>query len=201
MSTKLNLFLDLDQTLISAEKPKHLKSIDPSVKNNFVSHNMDGSYEVFERPGLQKFLTYIFENFNVSIWTAASKDYAMFIINNIIIGNHKNRKLNYVLFSYHCDISQHHSENGCTKDLRNIWKIYKVKGYNEQNTIILDDYFEDVYEKQKNNCIIAPEFKIISKEPHLDTFLSDLIPMLRDYNKNSETLAAACNNKFNSQIL
>ena len=40
----------------------------------------DGHYKVFERPGLQEFLDYLFANFNVSVWTAASKSYALFII-------------------------------------------------------------------------------------------------------------------------
>jgi hypothetical protein len=54
---------------------------------------MENYYIIFERPGLQQFLTFLFKNFNVSIWTAASKDYALFIIDKIIIAGNKNRKI------------------------------------------------------------------------------------------------------------
>ena len=63
-------------------------------------------YIIFERPGLQQFLTFLFKYFNVSIWTAASKDYALFIIDKIIIAGNKDRKIDYVFFSYHCGISK-----------------------------------------------------------------------------------------------
>lgn len=200
-NNQLCIVLDLDQTLISAEKPSDITNLDPVKKNNFTSHNMDDLYVVFERPGLQKFLAYIFENCNVNIWTAASKDYAMFIINNIILGNHKNRKLNYVLFSYHCDISQDKSKSGCTKDLNTLWDLYNIKGFNKNNTVIVDDYVEDVFDKQKNNCIIAPEFKINSANSANDTFLTDLIPYLRDYRGEVTDLTTACNKKFSAKIL
>ena len=77
----INILLDLDQTCISAESldgdepefnyqnPKHLKKA-----QKYRYEDMDGYYMVFERPGLQEFLDFLFKNFNVSIWTAASKD-------------------------------------------------------------------------------------------------------------------------------
>ena len=43
----------------------------------FSYHDMDGYYIVFERPGLQEFLDYLFANYIVSVWTAATKDYAI----------------------------------------------------------------------------------------------------------------------------
>ena len=105
---KPNIFLDLDNTIISAEAiedfPFTRKDILHKVMK-FTFYNMDGYYLVFERPHLQKFLDYLFKNFNVSVWTAASKDYALFIIDKIILKK-KNRKLNYVFWDYHGKISK-----------------------------------------------------------------------------------------------
>ena len=103
---KLNILLDLDETLISSKASEEFNFKNKKKMKKFDFEDMDGYYIIFERPNLQKFLTYVFENFNVSVWTAASKDYALFIIDKIIIGNRKNRKLDYIFFSYHCDISK-----------------------------------------------------------------------------------------------
>ena len=87
---KKNLFLYIDQTLICAcdlteYKCGKNKKLDEKACNKiFRKIEMGKQYTIFERPNLQNFLDFIFENFNVSIWTAASKDYALFIINKII---------------------------------------------------------------------------------------------------------------------
>lgn len=171
---KMNLILDLDETLISAEITEEFnfkKYKNKSQKFKFKS--MDGFYIIFERPHLQSFLDFVFENFNVSVWTAASKDYALFIINKFI--QTKKRKLDYIFFSYHCNVSKK-LKNG-TKDLSILWDLYKIPGYNAKNTFILDDY-DEVYKTQKNNCIIAKPFKFVDKNSEDDTFLLELIPLL-----------------------
>ena len=101
----MNVVLDLDQTLISAEDwdSKDFKKHKNKAKK-FEFHDMDGYYIVFERPNLQSFLDYLFANFNVSVWTAASKDYALFIIDKIILSK-PGRHLDWIFFSY-CDISK-----------------------------------------------------------------------------------------------
>lgn len=203
---KLNFLLDLDSTLISAKKERELKNITQAQRNKFIIHNMKDSggrvnYIVFERPGLQNFLTYLFNNYNVSVWTAASKDYAMFIIEKIVLGGNKNRKLDYVFFSFHCDVSEDKSSSACTKDLTMLWNLYKMKGYTSLNTLILDDYIEDVYDKQKNNCIIAPVFDIVDNYNPGDKFLIDIISVLRDNSEKSTTLVQAANEKFSADYL
>jgi TFIIF-interacting CTD phosphatase-like protein len=177
---KKNVILDLDQTLISAEPTEELDfKKDKEKMKKFVFHNMDNYYIVFERPGLQQFLTYLFENFNVSIWTAASQSYAMFVINKVILAGNSNRKIDYVFFSYHCDISQDLSPKKGTKDLSMFWNYFCMKGYSKNNTFILDDY-DDVYNTQKNNCIIAAPFEFVKDNSPNDNFLSELIKNLRE---------------------
>jgi TFIIF-interacting CTD phosphatase-like protein len=182
--------LDLDQTLISAEPTEEYDfSKNKTKAKKFVFHDMDGYYVVFERPGLQPFLTYLFDNFNVSIWTAASKDYALFIIEKIILAGNKNRKIDFIFFSYHCDISE--SIKKGTKDLSLLWDTFKIKGYSKENTIILDDY-DEVQNTQPENCIAALPFEFNKEGSEADDFLEKLIPQIRILNekiKSGESVA------------
>ena len=172
-----HFLLDLDQTLISAEPTEEYDfSKNKSKAKKFVFHDMDGYYVVFERPGLQKFLTYLFDNFDVSVWTAASKDYALFIIDKIIIAGNKNRHLNYVFYSYHCDLSNRDKKS--SKNLEMLWDIYNFKNFSKDNTVILDDY-DEVYNSQPKNCIIAKPFEFKDKNSPKDDFLDNLTIQIR----------------------
>lgn len=168
--SKINIILDLDNTVICAEAldeydvKKHKEKA-----KKFKYENMEDYYIIFQRPFLQEFLDYIFKHFNVSVWTAASKDYALFIIEKILLKN--NRKINWVFFNYHCDISKKIKKG--TKDLSILWDIYKIPNFNKNNTIIIDDY-DEVYKTQKNNTIIAKEFQFHDEDSHDDDFLQKL---------------------------
>ena len=174
---KLNVLLDLDQTIISSEAEDEY-----DFKNNkkkakkFTFHDMDGYYIVFERPGLQNFLDYLFENFNVSIWTAASKDYALFIIDKIVLQDKPNRKLDWLFFSYHCELSKK-KKNG-SKNLDMIWDEFKISGYTKNNTVIIDDY-DEVFNLQPNNCIIAKPFEFSEDKSENDKYLHKLTKALK----------------------
>lgn len=187
---KKNIILDLDETLINAqiiedfdlELYKSLyKSKLTNNKSPFRFEIMEDYYIIFQRPHLQEFLDYIFNNFNVSVWTAASKDYALFIIKNFILIK-PNRKLDYMFYSYHCSFSKKLGKG--SKDLSLLRNKYKLKNYNKYNTIIIDDYSE-VFKTQPKNCIPAIEFSIFSYDMSEDTFLKDIIPILEEY-KNSD---------------
>lgn len=186
------ILLDLDQTLISSEATEdHDFKINKKKSEKFVFHNMnnnnmDSYYIVYERPGLQKFLDFAFENFIVSIWTAASKDYALFIIDKIILQNNDKRKIDYIFFSYHCDISKSIFEN--SKDLRTISDIFNIKEYETNKVVIIDDYYKDVYKCQPNNCIIAVPFEFTETDSDKDTFLLDIIPQLKLWNNNEKSI-------------
>ena len=183
---KILVFLDLDQTLISSELldrsaadgGETVYDIESNkVKaRNFNFQNMEGLYVIFERPYLQEFLDFLFKNFDVGVWTAASQDYANFIVKHIVIGDHTERKLKYFLCSYHGKKSS--SMYNGTKDLRMAWECYKIPGYDETNTIILDDYIE-VYNTQKKNCLIAKEFSYFDEGSEKDSFLKGLKDLLQ----------------------
>lgn len=191
-----NLILDLDQTLISAEPREEFNFKKYQEKSELFRYDdMVGYYTVYSRPYLQEFLDYAFENFNVTIWTAASKDYALFIIENIILNKNPNRKIDFIFFSYHCDWSV--SEKGSSKKLSMLWDIHKLSGYTSKNTIILDDYEYDVHKSQPNNCIIATPFEFKKEGSENDTFLRDIIPELTKMksriDQNSGDLTASVN--------
>lgn len=149
--SKPNIILDLDQTLIYAEplgkdKTQKIAKLKPQIekftsgslfnietltyessvslkdRNIFI---MDDDYIIFLRPGLQEFLDYLFKNFNVCVWTAASKDYALFIIQYIILLMDDNenkldpsRHVELIMFYYHCILSK--KEVGGTKDRKSV---------------------------------------------------------------------------------
>jgi TFIIF-interacting CTD phosphatase-like protein len=176
---RINFLLDLDATIIHGE-PTEEYNFEKNKKKaaKFRFETMENYYIIFERPYLQQFLTFLFKNFNVSIWTAASKDYALFIIENIIIAGHKDRKIDYIFFSYHCGISKKIKRNS-SKELSILWKNYHLPNYNENNVVILDDYFEDIHKNQKQNCIIAKPFDFKDKDSNKDKFLKTLQEYLR----------------------
>jgi TFIIF-interacting CTD phosphatase-like protein len=177
---KGHFILDLDQTIISAEPVEEYNFASNKAKSKkFKFHDMDGYYIVFERPGLQDFLDYLFANFQVSVWTAASKDYAIYILNNIILAKPE-RKINYVFYSYHCDISKKKMKG--TKTLAMLWEVYGIPGFTENNTVILDDY-DEVQNTQKENCLIAPPFEFQKTGSENDDFLKRLQPLLTELPK------------------
>jgi TFIIF-interacting CTD phosphatase-like protein len=172
-----HILLDLDQTLISAEPAEEYDFEKNKTKaKKFVFHDMDGYYVVFERPGLQNFLTYLFDHFDVSVWTAASKDYALFIVDKIILAGNKNRHLNYIFYSYHCDLSNRDKKS--SKNLAMLWDIYGLKDFSAENTLILDDY-DEVYNSQPKNCIVAKPFEFNDKNSAKDNFLDKLTKEVR----------------------
>ena len=194
-TSKHNILLDLDQTLISAEAEEEYdfeKNREKAKKFDF--KDMDGYYIVFERPGLQPFLDFLFKNFNVSIWTAASKDYALFIIEKIILQDKPERKLDWIFCSYHCDISKKLKHG--SKMLSMLWDEYKIPDYNEHNTMIIDDYNE-VHDTQPNNCIIAEPFEFTSENSEKDDYLTRLQTELqRKINTKSKKMAKQINKRL-----
>ena len=167
-----NIILDLDQTLISGECTDDYDISEYKKKmKKFEYGDMEGFYIIFERPGLQEFLDFLFENFNVSVWTAASKDYALFIIDNMLLKNKPERKLDYIFFSYHCDISE--ELKGGSKNLEMLSDVYNLPGYTKDNTVIIDDNSE-VIDTQPDHVIVALPFYFLDENSENDDFLEKI---------------------------
>ena len=191
---RINVLLDLDQTLIAAVPIVKDEDDDEEEEDQYYDfgkhkkkarlfdfENMDDYYIIFQRPNLQEFLDYLFANFNVSVWTAASKDYALFIVDKILLIKPE-RQLDYIFFNYHCTISS--KVTGYTKSLKMLWEVYKDDKYNKNNTLIIDDY-DEVCETQPYNCIPIEPFHFTKKNSQNDEFLINLIKKLENLKKDN----------------
>ena len=168
MRHKINVLLDLDQTLVSSEdlasfdmKKEHTKL------NKFDYVVFLREYVIVARPGLQEFLDFLFANFNVSIWTAASREYALFIVQKLILVK-PNRKIDFFFYSYHSKLSI--SKSNKIKDLSMLWTTFRLSGYNPKNTLVIDDN-DEVYEAQPGNTFRIKEFQYKSRGSDKDTEL------------------------------
>ena len=176
MPTRYNILLDLDNTIISSLSKKEEKTSHRPKFRKFVWMNMAGEYKVFERPHLQEFLDFLFENFNVSVWTAASKSYAQFVIDNFILVK-PCRKLKHVFFSYHCKLSIDATD--AQKDLSMLWNEFGLGDeYDENDTFIIDDS-EEVYDTQPDRCILVRPFEFRSAMSYTDDeLIENVAPVL-----------------------
>lgn len=167
---KKNIFLDLDNTIISSEKIKDNENIDEMAGRAifFEYVKMGNHYLICERPNLQPFLDFLFENYNVHVWTAASKDYGIFIIKNFITKHYPNRQIKTFLFDHHCKLSQKILNS--PKSLEMLWSEWNLPFLNSTNTLIIDDLTE-VYRAQPNNCIHIKPFEFMNVGSEKDTEL------------------------------
>lgn len=167
------VFLDLDNTIISAEAlsdfPFHQEGMKEKALS-FALHDMDGYYIVFERPGVQDFLDWLFRTCNVCVWTAASKDYALFIIDRVIL-KRPGRQVQWFLFSYHCDLA--YAKYKEDKQLKMVFDVFRLPDIDRSKCILIDDR-KDVYSCQPDNAIHIKRFDILSEGSEKDTELSSV---------------------------
>lgn len=153
----MHLILDLDGTLIYCDKD-----------NNII-----------KRPYLDEFLTFVFEFCDsVSIWTAADKDYAYFVIRNICPSDKnflfiKTRQNTHIRYFQYMGFDQ---VIKVEKRLSNIWKnkTFRTLGLNRHNTLIIEDT-PSTCVKNYGNAIYVDSFK---GDPN-DTYLRDLMTYLK----------------------
>ncbi len=156
--TRPHLFLDLDNTLLSAVPIKEITWDEPTLDlaTEFPFHNMEDYYLVFERPHLQEFLDFIFAHFDVSVWSAASKDYVLFIVRNVI-EQKPGREVQYIFFSDHCDRCRGVKRDSI-KLLDFLWDRFHLDGISPENTFIIDDN-KKVAKHNPSNVIHIKEFE------------------------------------------
>lgn len=156
-----NIILDLDNTIICAvEKEMYNKKKFEFLDMNLEHKDMESYYRIYARPHLQTFLDFIFEHFNVSVFTAASKSYALFIVENFILRGKPNRQLFYMFHSYHTQISE--SKYNYIKDLRLLWTTLP-DSFTPNNTVIVDD-LKQVKKANNQNCINVKAFEVYDEK-------------------------------------
>jgi hypothetical protein len=150
---KLNVILDLDNTLIN--------TVDFEPTLPYYSKLYDKNALICARPNLFEFLEWLFDNCNVSVFTYADKDYALFIIENFILrdkrGEKLNRKLDFIFYRYHVRMGIKEFGGGL-KDLRLIWDTFNMYGFDCSNTIIIDDS-PDVKMTNPYNALLIYRFE------------------------------------------
>lgn len=179
---KINLYLDLDETLIYSIDMRSRKTL-PKYVEQFKHHNFENAYVILERPGLQDFLDWAFENFSVSIWSAASPDYVDFIAKNIVSAKH--RRLQRILNSDNCDKSMELYGDDHLKKLDMLWEHYKLPNHGPDNTVLLDDLRLNM-RSQPENCVSVIKFlgtEKFVKDKHLETVKRKLQDILTHYKK------------------
>lgn len=190
---KMSLLLDLDCTLVNSLNLQELRKLPREVQRKFRYVDMKGYYRIFQRPYLQAFLDYAFSNFEVSVFTAADKDYALFIIENLILTK-PNRHLKNVFHGYTSELSEAYFDS--PKDLRLLWDVLKIDGLAPCSTILLDDLSE-VFEANPRNVVRAKKFELLKngkfdrKQLH-DNFLLEVIPKLETRKQKFSACCCRC---------
>ena len=139
-----SIIFDLDETLIHG-----------------IFHK-DGRISLKIRPYCIDLMKYVFDNFNVGIWTMANVSWCDTVLEHILT-KEQQKKLVFI----------YTSQNACPRmdgDIKCLDKIYKKKNYkdifNSENTLIVDDKFHNMRENTINGIHI-PEFKGNSNDDSL----------------------------------
>lgn len=146
------LVLDLDQTLIySSRVPIDIDNTE--VKDpDFIGLG----FCFYKRNGLDKFIEFCFQHFDVAVWTAAGEDYAQHIISNIFGSHASNLKFIYTSNKCSHKYDPEIMERYCFKRLKKIWNK-KNNEFTRYNTIIIDDN-PSVYQENYGNALPVREF-------------------------------------------
>jgi len=145
---KLNIVLDLDETLIHAT---HL-----NFGNAFCKFEI---YNIYKRPHLDKFLAIVFEKYNVYIWTAACKSYAKYVIKHLL---KPKQILKRLLTKKDCIIQKERSGLYFCQDIIKKKPLGKL-GCNLARTVLIDDV-KTSFVLDPLNGILIPEFNNPNKD-------------------------------------
>jgi hypothetical protein len=182
-----NIVLDLDNTLISTVSITQLNSLlenDDKVPLQFIKYDVNPEMIIFIRPHLQEFLDYIFDNYNVGIFTAGESYYAYHVIQNVILDNKTNRTIDFIMTNPHYENCFHRYGHFKYMD----YITSKVPNYTKNNTKIIDDSVL-VFDSNRNNTIKAEPFDVIirnktniilNKSSYTDDYLIRLKNNLRN---------------------
>ena len=98
-----------------------------------------------------------------------------FIIENIILRGREDRKLEWIFYSYHCDISEKLTKS--PKNLTVLSDRFDIDDF--KGDIFIFDDNEEVYESQPDRCLIAKPFFFTEEESEHDDYLTQVIRLLK----------------------
>lgn len=182
-----HILLDLDSTLICSIPTSSKDSDQYKHVQHLESHVMDQVYTIFERPHLQKFLDHVFKNYKVSIFTASSKNYCLYIVQKFILK--PGRKLEYIFFSYHCNLSKNrykgnHKRLALLSHDFQLASIFPIPG-----SVLVDD-LEDWSKDQKDLVMIIKAYELSDPNAHEDNELLNMIKTLDSVATTTTTVVA-----------
>lgn len=182
---QIPICLDLDNTLISSVTEPLSKS-DAERCMELDMCPMDDDYYIYARPGLQEFLDELFSEFKVSVFTAASKNYAAHIIDNFILTK-PNRNLQYVFFVNHCNDSKTKFK-GNNKHMSMLWHYYDL-GEDYKKCILVDDLV-DWSKGQEDSVINIKPFEVTDENSENDCELAKVLKQIRSKTKSRSSSKA-----------
>lgn len=147
-----NIILDLDLTLFQCI-PQSLKY--ELYLNNFSTLEYQSFYIIVLRPGLFKFLQYIFTNFKVAIWSNNSIEFIKFFIEKVL---YKYDWIPHTVYSY-TEYQECLLQTGMHKDIE--YMCERIQ-WEPNETIIIDDSV-CVHLSNENRSIRIEQFIVFKK--------------------------------------
>lgn len=122
------------------------------------------------RRGCRDFLKYVIDNFNVGIWTFASKSWANIVVKKLFTTEQQDK----LIFIYHGEMTCPR-KGGDIKCLTKIWnnKCFRDYGFTPSSTLIFEDKLYNCGENMEN-AVIVPQFTGQK---------DDVLPTLKEYLK------------------
>lgn len=164
---KKNIVLDIDNTLV------HTIVNTTVVREPDFTFILEGDkYNVYKRPGVDKFLKEIFKIAkSVSVWSMGTKPYVMKIIKHIFSQEQQNKLRFIKTRQTGKTITTNH---GVYSDVKLMSNLYKLNGFTRDNTVLIDD--ADHHGKFSEGVIKVRSYFAFKKT---DTQLDSLIKNLR----------------------
>lgn len=171
-----HVLLDLDETLICSTRSEMPLDTENYKRVKHLTHHINEPFTIFERPHLQEFLDYIFSHYKVSVFTASSKDYCLFIIDKFLLTKPE-RNIEFVFFSYHCEISEKRY-SGNSKRLNLLTHDFDLQEmFPLESTILIDDREHWAIDQQNLVVNIKP-FHVEEEESENDIELVTVMAQL-----------------------
>jgi len=142
---KNTIILDIDECLINTPMTYEKYYTTSGPHNSFL---LEKSRMVsFRRPYLEKFLSVVFEKFNVGFWTTGTKDYAKEVLTEILLGE----KMDAVKFILARENINNKSRNKGMKDPLNKYDKANYSYWKNDNNPTLSVGYIDVLKNKKFN--------------------------------------------------
>ena len=140
MERKL-LILDLDETVVFATEQGLARQEDFRV----------AEYFVYKRPGLDRFIAFVFEHFRVAVWTASGSAYADAVTEQIFGGI---GQLEFAWNRQRCTwrTDSESSDSYWVKDLKKVRRL----GHSLSNVVVVDDTARKLERSYGNHVPVSP---------------------------------------------